>query len=174
MIEAPKITNLSTMSAELSGTLPSRPRVALNFDVGFEFQPAFRDACDAITASFFKLGGLKGKPSKVSDAMVVAAFEAQSGDLCPGFLGGRRPVVEERLTRLFGRDGWRTEHKIGELLVPERAALRLYEEGYVEHLRRNPDVLKWLCDNFSDVYDTDPSNVQSGFDYSIQELPKEG
>ena len=49
--------------------------------------------------------------------------------------------------------------------------MKKYEEGYFEYFRTNPSVLDWLVTTASDVYDTDPSNVQAGLSYDFQETP---
>ncbi|MBI4919222.1 hypothetical protein HY837_04780 [archaeon] len=47
--------------------------------------------------------------------------------------------------------------------------LDLYEEGYYEFLKSNPEVRNWLVNTASEVYDLAPSNVKSGIDYAVQE-----
>lgn len=164
--------SLSTSGPALSGSLPRHSRAPAKFQVGIEHEDAFLEGCRAITTRFNALGGITD--AKLPDALLVAALEANSGVICPGFLGSKRPFVEERLNNLFGRDGWEVKHIVAGRLAPEGAALRLYEQAYAVFFRANPEKLDWLCQTFSDVYDTDPSNVTSGLDYSIQELPSKG
>lgn len=164
--------NLSTSRAALSGSLSHHARAPAKFQVGMEYEDVFIQGCEAVTTRFNALGGIADL--KLPDAVVVAAFEANSGVLCPGFLGSRRPQVEAKLNGLFGVGRWETQHVVAGRLAPEAAALRLYQEAYAVHFRENPAKLEWLCRNFSDVYDTDPSNVQSKFDYNHQEMPHKG
>lgn len=162
----------SSMTPALSGGLSHHARVPSKFQVGVEFEELFLKGCEAVTRRFNVLGGIG--EGKLPDSILMVALEANSGVVCPGFLGSRRPAVEARLDRLFGRAGWKTQHVVAGRLAGEAAALAFYERGYIEHFRKNPDVLNWLCQNHSDVYDTAPSNVTSGLDYSAQELPGKG
>jgi len=45
-------------------------------------------------------------------------------------------------------------------------ACRLYEDAYFEYFKKRPELLEYLLEVASNVYDDDPSNVESGLDYS--------
>ncbi|MBI4436353.1 MAG: hypothetical protein HY590_02930 [Candidatus Omnitrophica bacterium] len=89
-----------------------------------------------------------------------------------GYFGGQRPEIVEQLNKWLGEDGWLIVHRIGDRFVPEEEAVRLYEEAYYVYFTENEkgkQLLEELLEVAKDVYDTDPSNVNSGTDYSIQE-----
>lgn len=75
------------------------------------------------------------------------------------------------LDELFGEGNWGKAWHYGERIIGREDAYALYEEAYYRHLKNNPLLLEWLCTTASDVYDNSPSNVDSGLDYSIQEMP---
>jgi len=92
----------------------------------------------------------------------------------PGYLGRRAEEYEARLTREFG-PGWRLVHRVGRKYYGRTAALQLYEDAYFMHVTastRGRTDLDWLVSTASEVYETDPSNVQSGRDYDRQESSK--
>jgi nicotinate-nucleotide adenylyltransferase len=87
----------------------------------------------------------------------------------PGFAGHRRDELARRRDARWGADRWRIAYLWEGRVIGRDAALALYEDAYVEHLRAHPAVLDWLCRAASDVYDTATSNVRSGVDYHAQE-----
>jgi hypothetical protein len=74
----------------------------------------------------------------------------------------------------FGSEQWSFQHYINGRPITVAQAHRIFEEGYERYFDKNSDVLEALVKNYSDVYDTAPSNVDSKLDYSIQECPKYG
>ncbi|MEK6926251.1 MAG: hypothetical protein AABW50_03150 [Nanoarchaeota archaeon] len=58
---------------------------------------------------------------------------------------------------------------MGNKIIEKQEALRIYEDGYYEYFKSNPNILNWIVTTASDVYDTAPSNVESKFNYDIQE-----
>ena len=97
-----------------------------------------------------------------------------NGYVSGGYFGAKRPDIEQKLNSWFGSDGWMVKHLIGGQFVSEEAALQHYEDGYFIYFRDNPDILEALLESASDVYDTAPSNIESGTDYNIQETPNAG
>lgn len=87
----------------------------------------------------------------------------------PGYLGKKRDEIRVLWTQQFGEGNWRLAYQWGDLVVPRELGIQIYEDGYYEFFRYNPETLEWLVDTASDVYDTAPTNVQSGFDYTVQE-----
>lgn len=88
----------------------------------------------------------------------------------PGFAGKNRDAKEAQLNQTYGQENWRMAHQVGEKFYGWLEALILfYEEAYFEYLKKNPQILDWLCKSASDVYDSAKTNVQSGLDYNIQE-----
>jgi len=86
-----------------------------------------------------------------------------------GYVGSRGKQVKEELDERFGEDNWSKAHYFDGELFSKREAIEIYENAYFEFLRDNTDVLEWLVNTASEVYDIAPSNIDSGLDYSIQE-----
>lgn len=159
-------------SPGIASGLAHYAKVPIKFDIPVERQEAFLDGCATVIAKVNRDGGLSNQ--KLPDAILIVALEASSGSLCPGFLGSRRPKLEERLKRLFGENSWQTQHLIAGAIAPQAAAFKLYESAYVAYFKKHPEKLDWLCKNYANVYDTTESNVQSGGDYTHQEAAKLG
>lgn len=89
----------------------------------------------------------------------------------PGYFGKKKEELYFIWDSEFGKNNWRLAYALGEKIVPREIGLQIYEDAYYEFLKNNKQMLEWLVINASDVYDTAPSNVGSGFDYNIQETP---
>ena len=88
----------------------------------------------------------------------------------PGSFGYTLGAISERLNSWFGPGGWKVMHRLQDgSLITESEAIQLYEDAYYVYLQSNPEILEELLAIASDVYDTAPSNIHSGFDYTIQE-----
>lgn len=87
----------------------------------------------------------------------------------PGQFGRRRDELVAGWNAEYGEDGWKVAYEVEGRIFARDAVLMLYEDAYYEYLKATPDVLDWLCETGSDVYDNAPSNTGSGFDYGIQE-----
>mgnify|MGYP001584899331 CR=1 FL=1 len=87
----------------------------------------------------------------------------------PGYLGKKRNEVYGLWDHIYGEGNRRIAYQWGNYIVPKDLAIQIYEDGYYEFLKNNPDTLEWLISSASDVYDTAPSNVEAKFDYSHQE-----
>ncbi|MCG3253524.1 MAG: hypothetical protein KAX09_06725 [Candidatus Heimdallarchaeota archaeon] len=87
----------------------------------------------------------------------------------PGYAGKKKKLRRKELEEKFGSGNWRILHLVNNKLHSREEALELYETGYFHYLKDNPEVLEWLVTYAKEIYDTAPSNVESGFDYSIQE-----
>ena len=68
----------------------------------------------------------------------------------------------------FG-DDWRKAHRYGKVSICREEALEHYEEAYYQYLKADRDILVWLTETASDVYDNSQSNVLANKDYSLQE-----
>ena len=155
--------NLDALPEQLN-RLPRKLEIAPNLEAKFE------TLRDKITKRVDALGPL----SKVSDALWCLLLEINEGVVRPGFLGRERADFTLRMDRLFGEGNWSTQHLLKGRLVPQMTAFKLYEDAYVEFFKQNPNNLKWLTTNYGDVTDNSPSNVQSGLDYTKQEVPQSG
>ncbi|MBU4502455.1 MAG: hypothetical protein KKA79_07700 [Nanoarchaeota archaeon] len=89
----------------------------------------------------------------------------------PGYFGKKREELAEKWNEEYGKGNWRLAYEWGKLVIPREEALQIYEDGYYEWFKKYPAKLEWLISKACDVYDTAPSNVHSGFDYSKQETP---
>lgn len=90
----------------------------------------------------------------------------------PGYLGRHRGERHQQWNERYGENNWRLVWKIGGTYVDLLGVCALYEDGYYQFLTANPDVLEQLLTEASNVYDDEPSNVESGFDYTIQETQR--
>jgi len=89
----------------------------------------------------------------------------------PGYFGKKRDELISGWNQKFGEGNWRLAYQWGELVLPRKMGIQIYEDGYYEFLKNNPKTLEWLISTASDVYDTAPTNVLAGFDYEHQETP---
>ena len=87
----------------------------------------------------------------------------------PGGVGSRKAEVLANYDQLYGKDTWRLVWDVNGTSVDVHGALVLYENAYFEHFKKNPGELHWISDHCAEVFDNNPSNVNSGFDYSKQE-----
>ncbi|MBW2996605.1 hypothetical protein KY332_04890 [Candidatus Woesearchaeota archaeon] len=89
----------------------------------------------------------------------------------PGYFGKKRDAIHTLYDRFYGKGDWRIMYQWGNLVIPKEEGIQLYEDGYYEFLKANPDTLEWLITTASDIYDTAPTNVEAGFNYTQQETP---
>ena len=87
----------------------------------------------------------------------------------PGLSGRRKRFLYNELNRVYGDGNWRVGWQWREGVILFVDAIQLYEESYAVFLKSQQDLLEWLLTSFRDVYDTAPSNINSGIEYSIQE-----
>jgi hypothetical protein len=158
---------------DLGGLPTELVRLPRKLEIPPSFEDTFTQLRVAITKRVESLGTIND-PIKSSDALLCLLLEVNEGVVRPGFLGKQRLEFTERMNELFGAGKWSMQHVIkGRLFEPE-VAWKHYEDAYVHFFKHNPDKLKWLTENYSDVIDNAPSNVDSGSDYHIQEVPERG
>jgi len=87
----------------------------------------------------------------------------------PGYLGKKRDELSSCWNKQFGEGNWRIVWEFGKLTIQRPEALQVYEDGYYEFLKSNPETLDWLVKRASNVYDTAPTNIQAGVSYNVQE-----
>jgi hypothetical protein len=75
----------------------------------------------------------------------------------------------EKFDSKFGSGNWLAAHFFDGAVISRYRMYLIYEEAYYEYLKNNDEVREWLISTASEVYDIDPSNVKSGFDYTKQE-----
>jgi PTH2 family peptidyl-tRNA hydrolase len=87
----------------------------------------------------------------------------------PGYAGKKKKMRRKELLEKYGEGNWKIQHLVDNKLLSREEALEYYEVSYFHYFQKNPEILEWLITYAKDVYDTAPSNVKSGLDYSIQE-----
>ena len=87
----------------------------------------------------------------------------------PGYLGGQRENKYREWDEKFGKNGWRLSWKWQNNYLNFVEACGVYEDAYCMFLKNNRAVLQDLVTSAANVYDDNPSNVNSGTDYKIQE-----
>ncbi|MDP6545247.1 MAG: adenylyltransferase/cytidyltransferase family protein [Phycisphaerae bacterium] len=86
----------------------------------------------------------------------------------PGYVGKNAAARQEELTRRYGPGNWRIVYEWQNSIITRDEALQLYVDAYIAHFAARRDVLDWLVETASDVYDISPADVDSGTDFSIQ------
>lgn len=89
----------------------------------------------------------------------------------PGYFGKKRDELYKNWNKKYGEKKWRLAYQFGDLIVPKKMGIQIYEDGYYEFFKEDIKTLEWLIFTASDIYDTAPTNIQSGFDYNNQETP---
>ncbi|MHA2296196.1 MAG: aminoacyl-tRNA hydrolase [Candidatus Hodarchaeales archaeon] len=87
----------------------------------------------------------------------------------PGFAGKKRDLNDKQNDEKYGKGNWRIVHYFDRKFLDHQGALQVYEDSYYNHLMENTDITDWLVSMARDIYDNDPSNVESGLNYSVQE-----
>ncbi|NHJ86573.1 MAG: hypothetical protein FK734_13995 [Asgard group archaeon] len=87
----------------------------------------------------------------------------------PGYAGKKKKVRRLELEKKFGANNWKIAHLIQGKLLDRIEALTYFEDSYFHFFSNNPEILDWLILTAKDVYDTSPTNTDSGLDYTIQE-----
>jgi len=85
------------------------------------------------------------------------------------YLGGNRTSAVQKLDEKFGSGNWTIGYILDGKAISRDEALQLYERSYEAFLRDNPAITERLVREARDIYDTAPSNVESGLDYHRQE-----
>jgi hypothetical protein len=83
----------------------------------------------------------------------------------PGYVGRRRNELWAERDARFGKGNWQSIWLVDEDYLEYAETCRLYEDAYFEYFKKRPELLDYLLEIASDVYDDDPSNVQSGLEY---------
>lgn len=86
-----------------------------------------------------------------------------------GLLGKERDAFHREMDERYGAGNWELRQVHRGKILTKAEALQLYEDSYVAFFEKNPTILEDLLHRAKDVYDTAPSNVESGTDYGKQE-----
>ena len=84
----------------------------------------------------------------------------------PGYVGKRRNELWAERDSKYGKGKWQLIWLVVGDYLEYTEACRLYEDAYFENFKKRPELLEYLLEVASNVYDDNPSNVESGFDYS--------
>ena len=84
----------------------------------------------------------------------------------PGYVGKHRNELWAERDAKCGKGNWQAIWLVGGNYLEYEEACRLYEDAYFEYFKQRPELLEYLLEVALDVYDDDPSNVESGLDYS--------
>ena len=90
----------------------------------------------------------------------------------PGYFGKHREKRYHEWNQKYGKENWRIVWKIGDAYVDFLGTCRLYEDAYYAFLAANRDVLEQLIKEACEIYDDEPSNLQSRFNYLKQETQR--
>ncbi|PIN80477.1 hypothetical protein COV11_03910 [Candidatus Woesearchaeota archaeon CG10_big_fil_rev_8_21_14_0_10_30_7] len=88
----------------------------------------------------------------------------------PGPFSVRKDEIINNYDKVYGKNNWRIIHHVNNTPISLTGVLALYEDAYFEHFKNNPLELESIAKNYKNVYDNNVSNVNSEFDYSIQEF----
>lgn len=83
--------------------------------------------------------------------------------------GKRRHGIYNEFDQRYGSENWIPAHYCDGKVISRYDGYLMYEEGYYQFLKSNPGIREWIINTASDVYDIDPSNVNSGLEYTAQE-----
>lgn len=87
----------------------------------------------------------------------------------PGFLGTRRNLQYDEWNRKHGFGNWRLVWEVNGNVYDWLGACVLYEDAYFEFMKGHPEIVDRLVREAREVYDDEPTNVNSGLDYTKQE-----
>ncbi len=83
-----------------------------------------------------------------------------------GYIGKHRNEEWNKRDAKYGKDNWQMAWLVDDKLLDYSEVCQLYEDAYFEYFKKRPKLLEHLLESASNVYDDDPSNVESGTDYS--------
>lgn len=91
----------------------------------------------------------------------------------PGYLGKNRDQKIADWNAEYGSANWRLAWQYGSHFLTFLGACMIYEDAYYAFMYReceqiNPDKVSALLGRASNIYDYEPADVASGFDYSCQ------
>jgi hypothetical protein len=87
----------------------------------------------------------------------------------PGYFGKLRDRLVENWNKQYGEGNWKLAYEWGSSIIERPEAIQVYEDAYYEFLKSRRDILDWLINTASNVYDTAESNIEAKFDYNYQE-----
>jgi len=85
----------------------------------------------------------------------------------PGYFGPKRDELVHKWDQEFGN--WKVVWDWCGYFLEMSEALQIYEDGYSEFVKNNLTLAESITAKYENIIDNAESNVQSGFDYTIQE-----
>lgn len=87
----------------------------------------------------------------------------------PGHFGEKREELFREYDKRYGKDNWKIKWSWGlENYISFLGACHIYEGSYLADSFKREEVWLELIREASDVYDHESSNVEAGFNYSVQ------
>lgn len=87
----------------------------------------------------------------------------------PGYSGRQISERIKQWNEKYGKNNWDMKWKWGEIWLDFEGACRIYEDAYYEDSFNKEKIWKEIFSKAYDVYDNAETNIDSGFDYNIQE-----
>lgn len=82
-----------------------------------------------------------------------------------GYLGSKRNYEYGKRNKKYGKGNWKIGWVCGDLILDYLEVCQMYEDAYFEYLSYRPELIEYLENIASDVYDDDPKNTESELDY---------
>jgi hypothetical protein len=86
----------------------------------------------------------------------------------PGVFGHKKSQIFSDYDSSFGKGNWRIVHAYQGKFIPFRKVCSLFEQAYFQDSVRRDNLWNDLRKAASEVYDIDPSDINSGLDYLVQ------
>ena len=87
----------------------------------------------------------------------------------PGYIGKRKAERYAEYDGKYGKGNWKFMWEWGELFLDFVPACHIYTQAYLQDSFQREDLWKDLFGKALNFYDNNPSNVNSGLDFNIQE-----
>jgi len=101
----------------------------------------------------------------LNSSYALRATEWQTIMRQPGCFGNRSLKIQKLLDTRYGKENWRVGWVWQGRIIGEEEMRALFEEAYYQHLVKHPALLDYLIQNARDIYDLDPSDIDSGTNY---------
>jgi hypothetical protein len=86
----------------------------------------------------------------------------------PSYFGKHRDEKISEYNSHYGTGNWRLVWQWGDCVLNFLDACIIYEDSYYADSKKRPELWQQLRVEAKDIYDHEPSDVESGLDYAIQ------
>jgi hypothetical protein len=83
-----------------------------------------------------------------------------------GYVGLRRNEEWAKRDALYGKGNWEMGWLVDDKYLQYPEVCQLYGDAYYHYFQMRPELLDYLVEVASDVYDYDPSDIEAGTDYA--------